>query len=241
MEIVAPLAVSALAIAAYTTFRGTPSPLWASLVLAAACLAGLWSAANAQSTPSVAISKLLSDRDVRHRQTRRVPRASVEHLSGAWCVGFPRCAMRPLIRRANVFHGALVIFCGGIAGIGAGTGAPLIFFFEEGAQGGKPDCDTPHTLKCFVFRANPKLGLEPGLQIPAANVGRSKKKRNHLFYFDTLRDGRHWFRRVSADLERPEIHHRIVGGFWSFERRARFLRRTLQRSLLAEDKSTPSS
>lgn len=57
-EIIAPLAVSALAIAAYATFRGTVSALWASLVMAAACLAGLWSAANAQSTPSDVVQSL---------------------------------------------------------------------------------------------------------------------------------------------------------------------------------------
>ncbi|MGA7711244.1 MAG: hypothetical protein WCA81_05040 [Rhizomicrobium sp.] len=57
-DIVAPLAVSTLTIAAYTTFRGMPSPLWASLALAAACLAGLWSAANAQSTPSDVVLSL---------------------------------------------------------------------------------------------------------------------------------------------------------------------------------------
>jgi hypothetical protein len=57
-EIVAPLAVAALTVAAYTTFRGTPSPLWASLVLAAACLAGLWSAAYDRGTPSDAVQSL---------------------------------------------------------------------------------------------------------------------------------------------------------------------------------------
>lgn len=57
-EIVAPLAVSSLAIAAYTTFRGMPSPLGASFVLAGACLAGLWSAANAHSTPADVIQSL---------------------------------------------------------------------------------------------------------------------------------------------------------------------------------------
>jgi hypothetical protein len=51
-QIVPPLAVAALAVGVSAMFRGKLEPAIAAVVLAGACLAGIWSAANGQSGPA---------------------------------------------------------------------------------------------------------------------------------------------------------------------------------------------